>query len=86
MAGYAGLTRVTDANVRACLKTLFDLIDQQKVRIAALERTALQRGSSTTIDAGGQRVSNVADGASAGDAATVGQVRQLVDLVKKATY
>ena len=83
MPGFPGLSRVTDRDVYNVLKILYDLVQQQKTRIDALERQALVRGA--TIDAGWQRLTNVGPATSTGDAVPLEQVQRLINAVKAAS-
>lgn len=76
MAGYPGLSRITDPYVRDACKHLFDEVSALRQRVTALEGTALL--NSSVINANGQRLTALADPSGASDAVTLQYLRQYV--------
>jgi hypothetical protein len=81
MAGYPGLTKIEDATTRDVCKKLYDLVGALTTRITTLEAAALTK--STSIDAGGLRLTSLADPAGEQDAVTVHHLRAYVEAQAK---
>ena len=76
MAGYAYLMRVRDADTRLACQKLFDRIEELQKRVIELE--GQQTARSTSLDAGGLRVLNVASPQADSDAVNLATLRSYV--------
>ena len=76
MAGYPYVEQVQDPAAKKALRDAFDKITTLQARVAALEEASLQTGS--PVNAGGQRLTNVADPKALQDAVTVAFLRAYV--------
>lgn len=84
MAGFDSLNRIQDEPTRTVLAQAFKRIQDLQREVTTLKAAALSKG--TTINAAGLRVTNGAQAHDEDDLPTLGQVRLLIDQVKKATY
>lgn len=76
MAGYPGLSRVTDPAVAAVLKNLFDQQGILERRLAALDEITLK--ASSPFNAGGERIVNVQSPLEGRDVVTLAYLRAYV--------
>lgn len=77
MSGYEGLNRIADEATRAAVKRLFDRVNALETKVTALEAAALQN-TANPMDAGGQRLSNLAAPTADSDAVTKSYLREVL--------
>jgi hypothetical protein len=76
MAGYPYVSQIQDPAARNAVKNVFDQLTALQGRILALEQSAVL--NTTTLDAKGQRLTNLATPTAGSDAVTVTYLQQFV--------